>query len=113
MGRRSSLLIERSWREVCNPLRHVSVGFKCVTRRLGYASLVANARKMRRLWLVQGGYGWQSYLAEFILEVHVPIQSFFKRAKFESIKCFLLPMILLRQFFRSYPTLAPGRTLAH
>jgi len=36
-------------------------------------SLVANARKMRRLWLVQGGYGWQSYLSELILEVHLPI----------------------------------------
>ncbi len=80
MGRRSSLLIERSWRKVCNPLlpapqagSHVSAGFKCVTRRLGYASLVANARKMRRLWLVQGGYGWRSYLSELILEVHLPI----------------------------------------
>src|SRR5213080_3877498 len=61
MGRRSSLLIERSWRKVCNPLlpapqagSHVSAGFKCVTRRLGYASLVANARKMRMAELFVG-----------------------------------------------------------
>src|SRR5436305_15102433 len=93
VGRRSSLLIERSWKEVCNPLRHVSA--------------------RRRLWLVQGGYRWQSYLSELILEVHLPILSFSKRAKFASIKCFLRPMILLRQFFRGYPTLASGRTLAH
>src|SRR5947207_3167756 len=109
MGRRLSLLIERSWRKVCNPLRHVSAGLECITPRLRYASLVANVRKTRRLWLVQGGCGWQSYLSELILEVHLPTWFFFKRAKFGSIKCCLRPRILLRQFFRGYPTLAPGR----
>jgi len=32
---------------------------ECITPRLRYASLVANARKMPRLWLVKGSSGWQ------------------------------------------------------